>query len=196
MVVRSTLIAGAMALIIGASSFGVNVSAQTPDIPAPVYDTLTIPQGRLTRGQFIAVVATRLFSVSRHDSCFRDLVGDYAPAYTTLFSDVSLTHPIATSVCVMMYSSLVRGSSNMLYPNQWITASEAAAIFSRLAAVIPSEKLHEPWYQRYMKTMHAMDPSFTFQPGDFVTGSDLRNMMCALKQVTPELNPNGDLTGC
>jgi hypothetical protein len=96
----------------------------------------------------------------------------------------------------MMKSHLVRGSSNMLYPNQRITAAEVAAVFSRLATSIPNPEKNEVWYQRYMETMHSIDPQFNFRPWDTITGSDLSKMMCALKQMTPELDPQGELTGC
>jgi hypothetical protein len=195
MTLRSTILAGTLALIIGIPLAAAQVTTQS-DVPPPVYRTSAIPQGVLTRGQFIDVLATRLFDVDSHNTCFRDLVGYQSPAYTLLFTDVSLDHPIASSVCVMMKSHLVRGSSNMLFPNQRITAAEVAAVFSRLATSIPNPEKNEVWYQRYMETMHSIDPQFNFRPWDTITGSDLSKMMCALKQMTPELDPQGELTGC
>ncbi|MDD5055625.1 MAG: hypothetical protein PHZ00_05160 [Candidatus Peribacteraceae bacterium] len=195
MELRSTLLAGTLAVIIGIPLAAGQVTIQS-DMPPPVYRTSTIPQGVLTRGQFIDVLATRLFDVDSHNTCFRDLVGYQAPEYTLLFSDVSLDHPIASSVCVMMRSHLARGSSNMLHPNQRISAAEAAAIFSRLSTDIRNAHANEQWYEPYMETMRSMDPQFTFRPWDTITGSDLRDMMCVLKRNTPELDPHGELTGC
>ncbi len=162
----------------------------------PQFFPSDIPSGPLTRGQLIDAIGSRLYNTDLQGTCFGDLVSKSEADYRLLFNDVSIDQPLAISVCVMMQNGLVRGSSNMLHPNTYVTHAEAAAVFSRLSTAIRNPIGNEPWYQRYMETMRTIDRNFTFGPHDLVTGAQLRNMFCVLKQRTPQLDPMGEFNGC
>lgn len=219
MLFSSRLLAGSMALMIGIpsvmakfpSDFVVNgqptsaaVQTRTHTTTHPVvsddsesvFFPSDIPNGPITRGQFIDAIGSRLYDTDAQGTCFADLVSKPEADYTLLFNDMYITQPLAISVCVMMHNGLVRGSSNMLHPNQYMPAAEAAAVFSRLSTAIRNPQGREPWYQRYMETMHKIDPKFNLKPDDILTGAELRDMICVLKHKTPQLDPMGEFTGC
>ncbi len=168
-------------------------------VPPPTISMASpIPSGRLTRGQFIDAIATRLYDSHAHATCFGDLVGKTLINYRLLFNDVSVGDRIATSVCVMMKSGVVRGSGGgNLSPGRLLTAAEAATVFARLTgAPMRAPKAHEAWYQRSMEAMRSIDREFTFRPGDIITGPQLQHMMCVLKRSTPQIDPLGEFEGC
>ncbi len=163
----------------------------------PIYFPSDIPDGPITRGQLVDAIGSRLYPVDAQNTCFGDLISKARADYSLLFSDMAITQPLALSVCVMMHNSLVRGSSNMLRPNQFVPVTEAAAIFSRLTIAVRNADDNEPWYQRYMESMHSLYPRFaSAQPGDILTGAQLRDMFCVLKRTTPQLDPMGEFRGC
>ena len=164
---------------------------------SPLFFPSDIPDGPLTRGQFIDAVGSRLYDTDAQGTCFADLVSRLTPNYHLLFNDLSISQPLALSACSTMKNGLVRGSSAMLRPDQLMPVSEAAAVFSRLSFNgTRNPHGNEPWYQRYMENMRSLDHNFTLQPGDILTGAELRNMFCMLKQSTPQLDPMGEFTGC
>ena len=199
MTFSSKLIAGAMTLIIGipfAAAHTFVAQANTTAATPPSFYDSEIPDGRLTIGEFIDAVSSRLYNTDIQDACFADLVGVQAASYSLLFNDVSINQPIALSVCAMMKNGLVRGSSNMLHPNKLLTAAEAATVFARLSVSVRNPRTNEAWYERYMESMRSLDSHFTFQPGDIITGVELRDMLCMLKRTTPQLDPMGEFRSC
>ena len=172
-------------------------SSASSEDAEPVFFPSDIPNGQLTRGQFIDAIGSRLYPTAQQYRCFGDLIGKDKADYSLLFSDMPITHPLALSVCVMMRSSLLRGSSNMLRPNQLVPVTEAAAIFSRLSVPVRNQNVNEPWYQRYMESMRSLYPRFNAaRPGDILTGVQLRDMFCSLKRTTPQLDPMDEFRGC
>ena len=167
----------------------------------PFFVASEIPAGKLTRAQFIDAIATRLYDVDAHDYCFRNLVLSETVDFDLLLNDVSPNMSYATSVCVTMLGGLIRGYSDGTFrPNNPITVAEAAAIFGHIGGLPLRDSNHmkskEAWYQRYMDAMRSIDREFTMQPGDVMTGAQLRHALCVLEQHTPELDPMGEFNGC
>lgn len=176
----------------------------TPPPPSPsqpFFYASEIPNGRLTRAQFVDAVSTRLYDADAHDGCFGDLVLSEAYDYHLLFNDVSLDAPYASSICVPMRNGIVQGYSDGRFrPEKPVTVAEAAAVFGDIGGLPLADSNHVPrswpWYQRYMNAMRAVDREFTMNPWDILTGAHLKHTLCVLKRYTPALDPLGEFTGC
>lgn len=171
------------------------------DVTAPVMEPMPpswgIPQGVLTRAQFIDAIASRLYSGQMHDECFAEIASSLPVRYSLLFRDVAIDAPEASSVCVAMQSGLLRGHSDGTFrPRHAITAAEAAAILARLALTVRSLRRGEAWYAPAMEAMRRVDAEFTMQPAEVFTGAHLRHALCILRRSTPAVDPLGEFTGC
>lgn len=156
-----------------------------------------IPQGVLTRAQFIEAIASRLYGAQMHDACFAEIASSLPVRYSLLFRDVSRDSPEALAVCVAMRNGLLRGHSDGTFrPRHAITAAEAAAILTRLALTVRPARRNEPWYAPAMEAMRRVDPEFTMQPREAFTGAHLRHALCILRRHTPAVDPVGEFTGC
>ncbi|NOS67587.1 MAG: S-layer homology domain-containing protein [Candidatus Peribacteraceae bacterium] len=186
------------------SSFS-SSSSTAPDENAssePFFFASEIPDGKLTRAQFVDVIATRLYSADAHDECFADLILSNTVNYNLLFSDVSLDAPEATSICLGIRNGIAQGYSNGTFnTNGQITVAEAAAALAGIGGTPLRDSNHvaprEPWYQRFMDAMRAVDREFTMQPWEIMTGAHVKHSLCVLKRMTPALDPLGEFdTGC
>lgn len=160
----------------------------------PFYYSTAIPDGGLTRSQFIDAVTTRLYDADAHDRCFADLVLSNDVNYTHLFRDMTLDGENSTSICLGMRGGLAQGYSNGNYrPNDLITAAEGAAILGDVGGYFLRDSNHvrrgEPWYDRYMEALRNADREFTLRPGDIFTGQKLRQTLCNLKSRIREYDP-------
>lgn len=160
----------------------------------PFYYSTEIPDGPLTRSQFIDAVATRLYDADAHDRCFADLILSNDVNYTHLFRDVTLETENATSICLGMTGGFAQGYSNGNYrPNDLITAAEAASVLGDVGGYFLRDSNHvlpnEPWYGRYMEALRNADRDFTLRPGDVFTGERLRQTLCRLKSRVREYDP-------
>ena len=153
---------------------------ETPPAPSqPFFYVSDIPNGRLTRSQFVDALATRLNDADAHDKCFAGLVLSENFDYQLLFSDVSLDAPFASSACVLMRTGIMQGYSNgMFRPDRQITVAEAAAMLGDIGGMSLRDSNHmrfgEAWYQRYMDAMRGVDHQFTMAPQEIMTGAQLR----------------------
>lgn len=180
------------------SSSSVSSPSEEDDaLTSPFFFASEIPEGRMTRAEFIDAIATRLYDADAHDTCFGDLVASETVDYNLLFNDVSLDATYASSVCVLMRSGLARGMQDGNFrPDQTLTAADAAGVLARLTSEIRPMKGNEAWYVRYMEVMRSLDREFTMRPADAFTGAELKHSLCVLKDRVPELDPLEEFTGC
>lgn len=162
------------------------------DVPA---DPTVIGEGTVSRVEFIAALVSRSFWQSDLDYCFQELgVGEFS----LLFKDVPVEHPYAAHLCVAMKSGLVRGYADSSFrPDQKISASEAAVIFSRMAGleVLPAKR-GVVWYKPYMDAVRGMGMTMLPQNGaTLITGSMFKQMICTLSTHHDSLLPRNE-DGC
>ncbi len=167
----------------------------------PFFFASEIKDGNLNRAEFADAVATRLYDADTHDNCFAELVLSENYDYQLLYDDVSLDAPYASSICLTMRNGITQGDPDGNFrPNAAITVAEAAATFGDIGGLPLRDSNHvvrgEPWYQRYMDAMRAVDREFTMRPSDIFTGTHLRHSLCVLKRYTRALDPLGEFSGC
>ena len=167
----------------------------------PFFFASDIPSGKLTRAQFVDALATRLYDSEQHDNCFVDLIISNTVDYSLLFTDVPLTAPVATSLCVAMNNGFMKGYSDGYFrSSKLITAAEAAAALTKISGIAHRDSNHmqkgEAWYARFMEAVRSMDREFTLRPGDMVTGAQLKHTLCVLKRGTPAVDPLGEFNDC
>lgn len=173
-----------------------------PSSPSqPFFFASEIPDGRLSRAQLADALATRLYTADAHDDCFAGLILSNTVNYDLLYNDVSLDAPYATSICLGMQNGIARGYADGAFrPNQMVTVAEAAESLTSLGGTPLRDSNHvrpgEPWYQRFMEAMRAVNREFTMKPTDIMTGVQLRHSLCILKRMTPALDPLDEFTGC
>lgn len=163
----------------------------------PFFFASDIPEGTLTRAEFIDAIATRLYDADMHDNCFANLVMSESADYELLFRDVSLDDSYASSVCVLMANGTLRGYSDGTFrPHAMMTAAEASLLLNRIALWVRPPTNRENWYDPSMQAIRSLDREFTLRPQDVVTGRQLRHTLCVLKRQTPQLDPLDEFTGC
>lgn len=177
--------------------------AEPDEMPVPMDDEMSgadmmvsdMPgEGTLTRAQFAEAIATRLYTVDAHMTCFGELAGTMN--FELLFKDVPVDSSYASSVCLMMLNGLMKGSTDMLFhPSSRVTAAEAAAVFSRLALMPRSQRVGEAWYERYMEAMRSVDAEFTLRAWETFEAKHLRHTMCIYGEFLPQIDPMGEFVG-
>lgn len=167
----------------------------------PFFFASDIPEGRLTRSDFIDAIATRLYDADAHDNCFGELVLSNSIDYSLLFNDVTLDPGYASSVCLGMRNGISNGYSDGSFrPNSQVTVAEAAQLFGDLGGLPLADSNHAPrqwpWYQRYINAVRAVDREFTMNPLDILTGAQLKRTLCVMKRYTPGLDPLDEFSNC
>ena len=153
-----------------------------------VYAPIAIPEGALTRGEFVHAIATRLYTVHTLQNCFTQLAWAPDVDFHLLFTDLNIDSPYAHAVCAGMMNGWLRGNPDGSFgPNEMITAAEATAILSRVSPEMSARKRAmkpgEAWYAASWEAFVAVS-GLKMRPADQITGMHLGEWTCALSNGT------------
>ena len=92
-------------------------------------------------------------------------------------------------------SGVVRGYRDGTFrPNEPMTVAEASVLLARMS--LDKNWLgvgKEAWYKPSMDAIREVDREFTMQPGDIITGRQLKHLFCILSNRAP-LDPLSEFT--
>ncbi|HLC75527.1 MAG TPA: S-layer homology domain-containing protein [Candidatus Peribacterales bacterium] len=114
------------------------------------------PLEPITRGQFTAIVANRVFSDEFIEGCFENISFPYPSEYSLLFDDMPKEGEDAKRVCAALMAGVVHGYDNTTFrPDQIINFAEAAKITTRAYDVsfLPYRGEGKEWFKLYVTSL-------------------------------------------
>lgn len=147
----------------------------------------------LTRAQFVDTLVKEVYPHDLQRDCFTDLKSSRTQAYNRLFSDITLAHPQAKTLCLGINYGLLDGDTTGSFrPDAPINIAEASKMLaiSHSVALPDSEVIRKlGWHWRYteaLKRRRVIDWRIRdySQP---VTRDDLHRMFATLRPVKPAL---------
>ncbi len=101
----------------------------------------------MTRADFVKLIVERMYTEEEIKHCFTLL----SPSeYQLLFTDVSIHESYGPSLCVAMYTGIVRGYEDGSFrPNKIINFAEASKIYTRAFSLSPAagHSVSDPWFK-------------------------------------------------